>query len=220
MRAIETVLLSFCCATMFLSACGGNVGPGSAALPEAGTPDSRKTVMDTGSADSSSPVCPLSRSSAGAACTSALSCEYGDDPLVACDTLMTCTGGAWTTAQESAATDCSTTNPAGCPATLDVLMSGEGCVSNLACYYPEARCTCGTLVPGAPVEWLCDTGTNTTPDASAGTSCPAPRPRIGTACAEAGLTCDYGRCQDEDDVLACTSGIWMLMPASTSGCPL
>jgi hypothetical protein len=210
------VILSFVCAGA--SACGGNVAPGSP-LNEGGASDARQALMDTGNTDTS-PVCPPSRPSSGGVCTDALTCEYGDDPLVSCDTMMACVAGAWTTTQEPAASGCSTTNPPSCPATLGVLMSGDGCASSLACYYPEARCTCGTLVPGAPVEWLCDTGTNTTADAAASASCPAPRPRLGTACAEAGLTCDYGRCQYEDDVLACTSGIWLRMPASTSGCPL
>jgi hypothetical protein len=98
-------------------------------------------------------------------------------------------------------------------------MSGGGCTPNLACYYPEARCTCGTLVPGERVGWLCDTGTNTTMDASAGASCPAPRPRIGTACTEAGLTCEYGWCQSEDDVLVCVGGVWEV-GQPLSSCPL
>jgi hypothetical protein len=220
MCATRSVLLvlSFGCAGMFLSACGGSVAPGAPALLEAGTPDSRQAVMETGNADS--PVCPSSKPSSGDSCTGVLACEYGDDPHVSCDTLITCTAGAWMTTQQPAASGCSTTNPQGCPSTLDALMSSEGCTPNLSCYYPGARCVCGTLVPGAPVDWLCDTGTNTTMDASAGASCPLPRPRIGTACTEAGVTCEYGWCQSEDDALACTNGAWVLTPASTNGCPL
>ena len=128
--------------------------------------------------------------------------------------------GVWTTTQTPATTGCSTTNSPACPTSFSALEQEEGCEANLDCFYAEARCSCATLLPGEPVTWLCDTGTNTAMNASGGASCPSPRPRIGIACTEPGTTCDYGWCQSEDDVLACVDGIWQAMPASKNGCPL
>jgi hypothetical protein len=200
-------------AAWLLSACGGRE------VTE--TTDASAQTVDGQVNTKGSSACPSAKPRTGAACTGAAVCEYGDDPRLACDALITCAAGTWTMTQVPATTGCSTTNSPACPAAFDGATPGaSGCVPNLSCYYPEARCYCGAMVPGTPVGWLCDTGTNITMNASAFESCPLPRPRIGTACTEVDLTCEYGRCQGEDDVLACTNGAWEIGPAPTGGCPL
>ncbi len=187
--------------------------------PSRDAASTHQELPDGGGASTRS-MCPLSMPSVGGICTGELTCEFGNDPRVSCDTLLTCSAGAWQTAQPPSATGCSTMNPASCPASFADATSMESCAMGVSCYYPEARCYCGSTVPGEPLRWLCDTGTNTTPGASAGQPCPSPRPRIGAVCAEAGEVCDYGYCQDDDVALLCAGGIWTVTPASTNGCPL
>jgi hypothetical protein len=68
------------------------------------------------------------------------------------------------------------------------------------CAYPEGQCDCTYLTltaNGTPV-WQCVTPPS---------SCPEPRPRIGSACTQDGLQCDYGACIGGAAV-QCKDGIW------------
>jgi hypothetical protein len=92
---------------------------------------------DGGSTEGS---CPSALPAAGDACDGTLECEYGTDPDVRCDTVVTCTGGTWFTTQSPSSSDCATTNPATCPA--DYADVGTMCSDpDTTCVYPQARCS-------------------------------------------------------------------------------
>jgi hypothetical protein len=124
-----------------------------------------------------------------------LVCELGQSPVVLCDTLATCKDGAW----QLSAPDL--TDPACAPASsscLDALDGsvGEPCTAvDVHCDYAGRRCECAqnAPVPGWPATWKCQ------PPSLAGAfgseECPTPRPRLGTSCQLAYVSCDYGACQ-------------------------
>jgi hypothetical protein len=134
-----------------------------------------------------------------------IGCEYGDDPDLSCNTLLTCTQGTWTASGTAAQQTCPTPAATGaCPATYAAAQTAGACTQRgLACGYTQGRCDCAEdtggppTVGGANVHWLCD-------DAPSG--CPSPRPHVGAACSGA-QTCNYGACNIPDGVtLVCTSG--------------
>jgi hypothetical protein len=87
---------------------------------------------------------------------------------------------------------------------------GKTCTPDgLDCAYPEGQCNCALTLPagGATPVWQC-----VTPAAS----CPEPRPRIGSACTQDGLQCDYGACIGGVAV-ECKDGYWQEAPVA---CPV
>jgi hypothetical protein len=188
--------------------------------PDAGGHDGSHVDSGTPPDGGHAGECPGALPSAGASCSDdQLACEYGNDPSISCDTVVTCTSGAWVVTQPGPSTPCSDVNPAACPATYADVPQGLSCLTQADCYYPEARCSCDVQcfdlcaveVDGGPNEktWACDV-----PPASS--SCPVPRPRMGSACSAAGQTCDYGAC-DGNVALECTDGVWQ---RALVGCPV
>lgn len=156
-------------------------------------------------------ACPSSQPATGSACTDmGLACEYGSDPSYSCDAVVTCMAGAWTVSQAAPSTPCPVTNVAACPATYADVSQGATCDPQANCDYPQARCFCDvqcatlceTQVDGGPNEktWWCDVP-------APPTTCPVPRPRVGSACTAAGEMCDYGACEG-NVAIECTGGVW------------
>jgi len=175
--------------------------------------------FDSGT-DASGPApasCPAAAPTDGSACDGAIECEYGVDPDLRCDTLVTCESGAWTTTQTPSSANCSSTNSAACPSTNTGL--GGACTSvGTTCVYPEERCACATRcgmlgflgADGGPsAQWCCPDAPPSTP------GCPSVRPRVGSACSGGGV-CDYGFCSG-NVALECTAGTWQ--PFTMLGCP-
>jgi len=168
--------------------------------------------------DASSPYCPSSAPSNGAACSKeGLYCEYGSDPNLSCNTVAQCTGGSWTV--NTPAPDCPTPpNPSPCPATWASVPVGQHCgnLVGTTCSYAQGFCGCsvggGGPVPAdasAVATWICDT-----PEAG----CPQPRPRLGTTCSPNNLQCDYSPCElPTGTSIACIDGVWEEQPY---GCAL
>jgi hypothetical protein len=84
----------------------------------------------------------------------------------------------------------------GCPASSSAVPVGQACSPQMTCGYGDTVCYCYVDHTGAPQIWGCFPGQ---------TGCPYPRPRVGSACSQAGLQCDYSSCGDS---IACTGGLW------------
>ena len=145
------------------------------------------------------PLCPPTVPAQGAPCgqVSGDPCEYGNDPLFACNTFATCTAKGWSVQPPvtDAGVSCPTPQPA-CPATFaSVAGASVGCPSDRTyeCLYPEGACVCGDGT------WSCDSLPN---------DCPGTRPRLGTPCATDGGGCQmWGEsCADS---LRCECGVWI-----------
>jgi hypothetical protein len=207
-----TLTLFFC-----LPACGGVVTTTPPERADSGSTsnDARHDARHEASADAHrepsadalANVCPISRPTAGAECAvSDIDCEYGSDPELACDTLMDCLDGGWASSGPADA-GCATTNSALCPAMFSAITQDGACaidaggLAGVECYYPEARCWCS--LGTAPATWQCDTDTST--------SCPEPRPRIGSPCeaTDVALACNYASCL----VQICRLGSWQFFYA-------
>jgi hypothetical protein len=171
--------------------------------------------------------CPATLPADGTACSiSQLACEYGTDPALECDTVVTCAGGAWTTTQTPFAGGfCTTTSAPACPASVADVSQGSTCGGAfLQCDYPDARCECACPEgnPGGdcstdaslgPRIWQCDTSSDASPD------CPATRPRLGASCSQENESCSYAG-KDQlacwGDALECKGGVWV--NAGGAGC--
>jgi hypothetical protein len=137
--------------------------------------------------------------------TSGLSCEYGDDIFLNCDTLATCTSGMWHVTPPTN-TQCGGSTgvlQSGCPANSGMVPVGQACSPQMTCGYGDTICYCYIDHTGAPQLWGCF------PVMS---GCPYPRPRVGSACNQPGLQCDYSSCGDS---ISCTNGLWIV---GTGGC--
>jgi hypothetical protein len=171
---------------------GGSSGSSSGAATDSGAP--RK--------------CPASPPTSGSCPSVGFECEYGSDPSVNCNELVTCEPSGWTVAELA---DC----PQGtCPSAYSDIQPAETCSpQGLDCAYAEGQCNCAreALSANQNAIWQC---------ATPSPGCPEPRPRLGDACAQAGLSCDYGACNGGIDV-ACTDGAWQraetACPARASG---
>jgi hypothetical protein len=171
-------------------------------IPDAAAPDAPTDSGRDSSSVSSTP-CPMAAPTAGLPCSvTALECEYGSDPSVACDTLVTCVSPVWHLDHGPATSGCNTTNSATCPVAFADVPVGTSCAGGigLSCDYPQARCDCRVSPPLATLQWDCNT-----PDE---TGCPLPRPRIGSACSMDGESCDYGYCSGGVTLL-CSAGTWV-----------
>jgi hypothetical protein len=198
------------------AACGGTTATGG----DAGRSHDAGHTADAGH-DSGASGCPSAMPAAGTACSEATeSCEYGDDPQITCDTVMTCDGMAWQKTQSPATTGCSKQNPSGCPATYAAVSGemGQSCGPMVSCYYAEARCSCEQICLDACIEtfdggpnpntWFCDVPSTT--------GCPIPRPRLGTACTGDMQLCDYGGCEG-NVTLQCQAGTWLAIQTECPG---
>ena len=165
-----------------------------------------------------SSACPSAQPAAGSSCSvDQLACEYGTDPALECDTIMTCGSGAWVTTQTpfTGGTFCSTApGPGSCPQAVADVAQGTTCGSAFfECYFPQAICECRCPGPGngvtcvpasAAMTWQCDS--------SSIAGCPAVRPRLGDTCSDADQFCDYsgdGSAACWGDQLQCTGGVWV-----------
>lgn len=163
---------------------------------------------------SSVPPCPSSVPADGSACaavTGFYACEYGGDAHGECTTYASCgmlVGASASTWQVIVPDATCGQRAASCPAAFG---DNEGMTcqtSQATCEYDQGMCACiGCQSPGGPDSgyWHCRAWT----DVPAG--CPVPRARIGTACSDEGLQCDYDKCCSGPAIgvrMECTDGVW------------
>jgi hypothetical protein len=186
---------------------GSGGGSGSSGASSSGSGSS--SGSSGGSDGGSGSPCPVSEPMSKASCSpQGLECEYGSNPVQGCDAVSTCEGTWQTTAPGDS--NCSTTLGGGCPLTFDGVSQGSTCADRgLICNYPRGRCACTESLGGpvmlvdasTPGHWYCqDPGT---------TGCPMPRPPLGSACTDDGVSCDYGTCNvPGGSAEQCEDGIW------------
>jgi len=88
-----------------------------------------------------------------------------------------------------------------CPATFADVPQGMTCSpAGIDCAYPEGQCDCADTLPVATLHprWLC---------VMPAPGCPEPRPSIGSACTQPGLSCNYAACSG-GVALQCSAGYW------------
>lgn len=188
-----------------LTACGG----ATLTTPSDGGTDtgaSGDSAVDTGG---SYATCPASIPIADSACAfEGVKCEYGSNPTVSCNAVAQCQGGRWSIMVPPPGGCIPEPNPPACPPTFASVPRGASCSAAYPtfCSYPEGQCGCTVATGPYPMDasaaaiWICD---------SPKVGCPRPRPRLGTACASAGMVCDYGSCTLPTGVqLECTGGVW------------
>ncbi len=155
--------------------------------------------------------CPSAPPVNGSSCSApSLSCQYGTDQDIACDTWSVCTASIWTTTlpvtpSQNPNVICPTPLPGtdGCPSTYP--SAGQNCPQVGQCAYPQGLCACH--VAGQP--WICD---------DPGAGCPDPRPEPGAACGASGATCNYGSCPFDSGVqMTCTGGVWIAQSSCLKG---
>lgn len=146
-----------------------------------------------------SPNCPPTAPAPGTPCgpPSQVPCEYGDDPNMACNTLVQCTAGGWMVQGVFGDPQGSCPTPASvCPPSYPGAADGGGeCPSSeqgFSCVYPEGVCACF----GA---WSCDPFPN---------QCPATRPRAGTPCDADGGGCREWGLSCNSNSMHCVCGVW------------
>jgi len=146
------------------------------------------------------PNCPATLPALGTPCEqpSPFACEYGDDPLSACNTLVKCVAGSWTLqpppTQRTAA--CPTGEPICPPSFASATDGGIDCpysALDLDCVYPEGVCFCNG-------GWDCTPLPN---------DCPATRPRAGAPCDPDGGQCQRWGFDCTADAMYCQCGIWV-----------
>lgn len=146
------------------------------------------------------PNCPATVPALGTPCEQAspYTCEYGDDPLSACNTVVKCVAGSWTLQQPltQPVAGCPTAGPI-CPSSFaSAADGGIDCPYselNLDCVYPEGVCVCNG-------GWDCRLLPN---------DCPATRPRAGTPCDPDGGQCQRWGVDCTADTMLCKCGIWI-----------
>jgi hypothetical protein len=158
-------------------------------------------------------VCPATIPSLGSACSvEGVTCEYGGAWWsVACDSFVSCQGGAWTKyAVTTFVPPCSPEpgpNPSSCPATEADVPQGTCMDTSLSCFYGAGFCTCQEPL-GGPV-LLVDGGQPAYWGCLPENGCPWPRPRVGAACSFPSSTgCTYAACAYGQD---CVNGVWQPM---------
>jgi hypothetical protein len=149
------------------------------------------------------PACPTSVPAPNTPCgNTEYECEYGSAPQSWCSTIAYCTSGSyWQIIQPYDGGPC--TQPSACPSTIDGVDAGSACSSNTACHYQEGTCAC------VNAQWKCARPTDP--------SCPAQRPRIGSACSTG--SCAYGQFCSllNGDIITCACGAWT--PVDPPPCP-
>jgi hypothetical protein len=185
------------------SSSGGSSGGGSSSGGSSGG----GSGGSSGSVDSGSTVCPASPPAANSPCPMVgLDCEYGSNPNDGCNEIASCVAAGWAIETPGAAS-CPTGT---CPATFADVSQNKACSpQGLDCAYPEGQCNCSRTAPisvGPSPVWQCATPT---------AGCPEPRPRLGDACSQPSLFCDYGACTGGIGV-ECTDGFWQ---REATACP-
>jgi hypothetical protein len=211
------------CLLPLLAACGGTItgGPGndSGTGSDGGTGSDSGTGSDTGTGTDGQPPpasCPTDPPTAGASCTdNGLECEYGTNPNVECNKTFTCAGSLWTS--PSSTPPCPPADD--CPPAYITSGKNEQCSmsdEDLTCSYAQGTCICseGSLPEVGGPYWNCIPATS---------SCPSPRPRLGSACSDEGTQCDYGACEG-GIAIECKDGVWqqnnmVACPATAGGAP-
>jgi hypothetical protein len=217
---MRTVVLAALGGSILL-ACGGDV-----AFPLDGGPDASAT--DTGSTDGTlkqdgptaqdggvlPTACPSKPPVAGTACASVgETCEYGSAWWLFCDTVLKCgTDNLWVQT-ENGKGSCGTEDAGSCPATFASAKDAGVCTPG-DCDYPEGHCTCLGYCGGPPPPGPTPNTFHCSPTPP---TCPAPRPRGGTACATEGQVCSYALGCCGGTILTCKSGAWAA--ASPPICP-
>jgi hypothetical protein len=201
---------------------------GAEPLPDVTAPEDTGTpAIDTGpptTPDAAGPIpCPAAQPTAQTSCApEGRVCEYGTSPVEECDTLATCTNGAWSIMMSNASgKDCPNSKNSICPATEDGITRGDTCdQSGAICDYTRGRCDCAQSGSGVVVITL-DGGplTPTWHCQNPAPACPLPRPNLGTACPTDQTSCDYGSCNEIIGGTAeiCRDGVWQ---SENVACPL
>ncbi len=149
-----------------------------------------------GGDSSPGPDCPTSAPQQASSCSiEGLECEYGGDIRSTCNTVVTCTSGAWVMPKPDSQGCPTAANAPSCPAS-PASATGACTDLDLACNYSTSSetefCTCNYLGGppmidgGTPASWQCSSGTST--------GCPAVRPKIGASCGAPDLNCNYDVC--------------------------
>ncbi len=148
--------------------------------------------------------CAASPPAPGAPCTQlGEECEYGTSFYASCDDVYLCDPSSqqWTLEPQDPNL-CSGTSQ-GCPAQLGDA-AGVCSTPGTECQYAEGFCQCHGYCGGPPPpgptspSWSCVVATQ---------SCPAVRPRLGTACAQEGQQCGYMICCAGTQ-MTCGNGVW------------
>jgi hypothetical protein len=179
------------------SSSGSSSGGGSGSSSGSSSGGSSGGSSGSSSGSSSGGPCPANPPTNAASCpTIGLDCEYGSNPNPSCNELAECEATGWTFSPIGP--PC----PTGmCPATYADVPKNKTCSPDgLDCAYPEGECNCtgDVEIAGPNPQWQC-----TTPAGG----CPEPRPRIGSACTQPNLSCDYGACAGGVAV-ECQNGVW------------
>jgi hypothetical protein len=162
------------------SSSGGGSGSSSGATGDSGT----------------GPVCPASPPDGGPCSNPGTECEYGTNPNPSCNDVVTCTSTGWSLPTPGPACP-----PGTCPASYSAVPVGKTCSpAGLDCAYPEGQCNCSVSGPvvGPNPDWQCSMPAE---------GCAEPRPRIGEACSQPALMCNYGACTG-GVALQCVDGSW------------
>jgi hypothetical protein len=214
-RPWSLVVSALAIAASSAAACGQTVGE-----PVTG-PGDAGGGGDTGGGDGGGlvPGCTVSAPSSGGACSpQGLECEYGTDPNLECETIARCDAAGWSITPP-ASSGCPTPAPgASCPASYSVVPQDATCTTATSCAYPQGTCSCEVYCgPQYPTGHMCEAGTPMTWQCTGATTqgCPSSRPRVGSACTDAGLQCNYGDCNSIGVV--CQSGTWH---TQQNGCPI
>lgn len=191
---------------VLVAGCGGKVDGEQSEPADVGV-DAADVGVDAPAVEPAwSRVCPRERPLSGDPCTSNfLTCEYGDDPNVACNAVFECTGGSWRGSLPSGVT-CPTpgSGDAACPAfdlALDTTCDHLGAM----CAYGSGLCACSAKPGyGGALRWGC---------IPLPAGCPSTRPRLGATCALEGRVCDYGECYSRIGYVGpqvkCQDGAWV-----------
>jgi hypothetical protein len=190
------------------SACGGTTTTDGGAGGAAGAGAGGSNVGGSAGSSSASP-CPATAPKSGDACTSMVTCTYGDSPVGDCRQRFFCNGSTFQ--DQTTGTICPPPGQAGCPATSPTNGASCGGPSDpeITCGYPDATvCTCAACVggpaclPSNPKSWHC-AGAPAAP-------CPASLPNAGSACSlPSGTMCTYGfACGGGGQATQCTAGAW------------
>lgn len=212
-----------------LAACSG------ASTAFVGANDDGGTGSDGSTGDGGPPPdggpagCPTTAPKSGDPCKTAslsLTCEFGGvGNQRLCSTTATCIKGssgieAWVVNPPApSCVSSSDQNPGACPATFTTRPTGASCPSSagLSCVYTQGMCGCIPCIGdgggggGGQQEWACDPFPSPT-------GCPVPRPLIGSACTQEGLSCGYGeQCGVVSGPnLGCRAGRWELQPSAAA----
>lgn len=197
---------AFVCSVLFIFGCGGKEQ--SSTSTSSPTNDTTKNPTTSSSPLNGNLVaaCPSTAPAEGSSCsTLGQLCEYGDDVDSACNTVFNCNpNGTWGG------------EGGGCTTNLNACASGISSASTCNAGDPQCQtsvglCTCrdessGDARPGdsGPDYYGFDCAT---PDPK----CPAwpNRPRIGSACSDPNLQCDYDPCGPNGFAFQCgDDGFW------------